>query len=209
MINVAIIDDHALFRTGLMGILKKDSRIRTITEYSSFKAAQPHVASWDVDLAFLDISLGKESGLEAARSIKSLNPKTKVVILSGHKEEFYLINAMDAGVDGYMHKDIDENELLMGIGKVIGGDKFFSTEISSLIINNIYSTARNGIPFLTNKEKQVVKFLMDGFSSKEIAARLNVSPRTIETHRANVLSKFHLRSTTELVRKIMEQGIRY
>jgi DNA-binding NarL/FixJ family response regulator len=209
MINVAVIDDHALFRIGLTGILRKDSRIRNIYEYAGFKAVEPLVGSWDVDIAFVDISLGKESGLEAARFIKETNPRTKVVILSGHKEEFYLVNAMEAGVDGYMHKDIDEHELLMGIGKVIAGDKFFSTEISNLIISNMYSRPQKGVPFLTNKEKQVVKYLMDGYSSKEIAAELNVSPRTVETHRANVLSKFELRSTTELVRRIIEQGIRY
>src|SRR5690606_4969695 len=152
---------------------------------------------------------GKESGLEVARFIKSTNSGTRVVILSGHKEEFYLINAMDAGVDGYIHKDIDEHELLTGIGKLSNGEKFFSMEISSLIINNIYNKPQKGIPFLTNKEKQVVKYLMDGYSSKEIAAKMDVSPRTIETHRANVLSKFELRNTTELIKKIVEQKIKF
>lgn len=209
MINIAIIDDHALFRIGLVAILKNDPRVSTVEEYSSFQMAKHVIPNWNIDIAFVDISLGKESGLEVARYIKSTNARTKVAILSGHKEEFYLINAMEAGVDGYIHKDIDDSELLTGIAKINRGEKFYSMEISNLLINNIYNKPQRGLPFLTNKEKQVVKYLMDGYSSKEIAAKLEISPRTIETHRANVLSKFDLKNTTELIKKIVEQKIRF
>lgn len=209
MINIAIIDDHALFRIGLVAILRKHPDVNAIEEYASFDVAKNLVSSWNIDIVFLDLSLGKESGLEVAKYLKAANPENKVVILSGHKEEFYLINAMEAGVDGYIHKDIDESELFSGIAKISRGEKFFSTEISNLIINNLYSKPQRGIAFLTNKEKEIVKYLMDGYSSKEIAAKLNISPRTIETHRANVLSKFDLRNTTELIRKIAEQKIKF
>lgn len=209
MINIAIIDDHALFRIGLIAILKKDPKINIVEEYSSFNMARHLIPTWNIDIAFVDISLGKESGLEVAKFIKSTNNRTRVAILSGHKEEFYLINAMEAGVDGYIHKDIDESELLTGIAKIHRGEKFYSIEISNLLINNIYNKPQRGLPFLTNKEKQVVKYLMDGYSSKEIAAKLDISPRTIETHRANVLSKFDLRNTTELIKKIVEQKIKF
>lgn len=209
MIKIAIIDDHALFRIGLTAILRKDPKIDHIEEYSSFSKAKHLIPSWSIDIALVDISLGKESGLEVAKFIKSSNTRTRVVILSGHKEEFYLINAMEGGVDGYIHKDIDESELLTGIAKIHRGEKFYSTEISNLLINNIYNKPQRGVPFLTNKEKQVVKYLMDGYSSKEIAAKLDISPRTIETHRANVLNKFDLRNTTELIKKIVEQKIKF
>ncbi len=209
MINIAIIDDHALFRIGLVGILRKDDKINISGEYSSFNTVKHLIPTWNVDIALVDISLGKDSGLEVAKFIKSSNPKTKVVILSGHREEFYLVNAIEVGVDGYIHKDIEEHELLTGLHKVIKGDKFYSMEISNLLINNIYNKPQRGLPFLTKKEKEVIKYLMDGFSSKEIAAELDVSPRTIETHRANVLNKFGLRNTTELIKKIVEQKIRF
>lgn len=209
MINIAIIDDHALFRIGLVAILKNDPRINTVEEYANFQLVKHVVPHWNIDIALVDISLGKESGLEVARYIKSANAQTKVVILSGHKEEFYLINAMESGVDGYIHKDIDDNELLTGISKVNRGEKFYSMEISNMLINNIYNKPQRGLPFLTSKEKEVVKYLMDGYSSKEIAAKLDISPRTIETHRANVLSKFDLRNTTELIKKIVEQKIKF
>lgn len=209
MMNIAIIDDHALFRIGMVAILKRHPKISTVEEYASFAVVKHLIPSWSIDIAFVDISLGAESGLEAARYLKSNNTRTKVVILSGHKEEFYLINAMEAGVDGYIHKDIDEHELLTGITRICRGEKFYSMEISNLLINNIYKKPQQGLPFLTNKEKQVVKYLMDGYSSKEIAAKLDISPRTIETHRANVLSKFDLKNTTELVKRIVEQQIKF
>src|SRR5690606_12117039 len=133
----------------------------------------------------------------------------KVIILSSHKEEFYVLNALEAGVDGYIHKDAEPEELITGILKVLNDEKFYSVEISSLLINSIYKKPGRGIPFLTKKEKQVIKHLMDGYSSKEIAAMLDVSPRTIETHRANVLNKFGLKNTTELIKKVIEQKIKF
>jgi two-component system nitrate/nitrite response regulator NarL len=161
------------------------------------------------DVIFVDISLEEESGLDVAKYIKNINQNIKVIILSSHKEEFYVINALEAEVDGYIHKNVDPDELIKGVHKVLKGEKFFSLEISSLLINSVYSRPKNGIPFLTNKEKEVVSYLMEGFSSKEIADKLDVSPRTVETHRANVLNKFNLKNTTELIKKVVEQKIQF
>ena len=170
---------------------------------------KPLIPTLGADIIFVDISLGEESGLDVAKYIKNVNPKLKVIILSSHKEEFYVINALEADVDGYVHKDVDPAELINGIYKVLKGDKFFSVEISSLLINNVYNRPKSGLPYLTNKEKEVVKYLMDGLSSKEIANKMDVSARTIETHRANALNKFNLKNTTELVKKIIEQKIQF
>jgi len=210
MFRIVLIDDHALFRIGLAAILKKDDQFSIVGEYSGFAMVKHIIPTWDVDIALVDISLGKDSGLEVAKYIKSFNSKTKVIILSGHREEFYLVNAIEAGVDGYIHKDIEPNELLTGIRKVIKGDKFYSSEISNILVNRIYSNKRHeGLPFLTDREKEIINYLMEGHSSKGIAALLNVSPRTVETHRANVLSKFGLKNTTELIKKIVEQKISF
>lgn len=209
MVNVAVIDDHALFRIGLISILKTDPLLNVVGEYKDFESIMRIVQTWEVDLALVDISMGKESGLEVAKYIKDTNSRTKVVILSGHREEFYVVSAIEAGVDGYIHKDIDEKELLGGIHKVVKGERFYSMEITNLLINNMYARPQHGMPFLTRKEKAVIKYLMEGYSSKEIASHLDVSPRTVETHRANVLNKFNLRNTTELVKKIVEQKITF
>ena len=170
---------------------------------------RPLIPNLGADIILIDISLANESGLEVARYIKNVNPSLRTIVLSSHKEEFYVVNALDAGVDGYIHKDAEPEELISGIYKVMTGEKFYSIEISSLLINNIYNKPYRGLPFLTNKEKQVIKFLMEGCSSKEIAGALDVSPRTVETHRANVLNKFGLKNTTELIKKIVEQKIKF
>lgn len=209
MARIIVIDDHALFRAGLVAILKKESDFQIVGEYVNFAQVRALIPTLDSEIILLDISLGKESGLDVANYIKHVNPAIHVVVLSTHKEEFYLINALEAGVDGYVHKDVEPEELIAGLRKIAQGQKFYSMEISSLLINNIYNKPYRGLPFLTRKEKQVIKYLMDGLSSKQIADTLDVSPRTIETHRANVLNKFALKNTTELVKKIIEQKIRF
>lgn len=209
MSKVVLLDDHALFRIGLIAILEKDPDIKIIGEYKAFSQLKPLIPTLSADIIFCDISLDNESGLDVAKYIKNVNPALKVIILSAHKEEFYIVNALEAQVDGYIHKDVDPDELLKGVQKVLKGEKFFSLEISSLLINNVYNRPKGGLPFLTNKEKEIISFLMEGYSSKEIADKLDVSPRTVETHRANVLNKFNLKNTTELIKKIIEQKIQF
>jgi two-component system nitrate/nitrite response regulator NarL len=209
MAKIIVIDDHALFRMGLVAILTKEPNFEVVGEYSGFAPIRPLIPDLDADIVLVDISLGKESGLDIAKYIKNVNPALKVIIISSHKEEFYIVNALEAEVDGYIHKDSEPEELITGIRKVLSGEKFYSIAISGLLINNIYNKPHRGLPFLTNKEKQVIQYLLEGHSSKEIASILDVSPRTIETHRANVLSKFGLKNTTELIKKIVEQKIKF
>lgn len=206
--RIVLLDDHALFRVGLIAILRNEPTFEVSGEYRNFSQIKPLIPNLQAELVLVDITLEDESGLDVAKYIKNVNPSLKVIILSSHKEEFYVINALEAGVDGYVHKDTEPAELIRGIRKVLRGEKFYSLEISSLLINNIYNKPK-GLPFLTNKEREVIRYLLEGFSSKEIADKLDVSPRTIETHRANILNKFNLKNTTELIKKIVEQKIHF
>lgn len=209
MAKIVIVDDHALFRIGLTAILKNDPLFDVVGEYASVEAVRQTVATWNTDLVLVDISMGKSSGMDVVQLVREYLPKAKIVILSGHREEFYVVNAIEQGIDGYIHKDIHIDELLLGLHKVLRGEKFYSVEITNLLINNIYTRPQRGLPYLTKTEKHIIKYLMDGYSSKEIAAKLSVSPRTVETHRANVLSKFNLKNTTELIRKVLDQKISF
>jgi DNA-binding NarL/FixJ family response regulator len=208
MAKIIVLDDHTLFRVGLVAILKKEPKFEVVGEYGSFGSLKAQIPKLDAHVVLVDISLGDENGFEIAKYIKSVNQKLKVILLSSHKEEFYVVNALEAEVDGYIHKDSEPEELIAGILKVLHGEKFFSTEISGMLINTIYNKPNRGIPFLTNKEKEVIQYLMEGLSSKAIAEQLDVSPRTIESHRANVLAKFGLKNTTDLIRKVVEQKIK-
>ena len=207
--RLILIDDHALFRLGLIAILKKEPSISMIRAYRSFEEVKSILPNLSADVALIDLSLEKESGLDVARYLRKVNRSIKVVILSSHKEEFYLVRALEINVDGYIHKDSEPEELIRGIKKVFSGEKFYSLEISSLLIKNIYTKPQNEIPFLTLKEKMVIKFLMDGFSTEEIAVKLKISLKTAETLGANILDKLGLKNTTELLKKIVEQKIRF
>jgi len=205
MARLVILDDHTLFRIGFSQVLKNEG-FEVVGEYSNFSQLKPLIPNLSADIVFLDISLEDESGLDVAKYIRHVNPRLKVIILSSHKEEFYVINALETGVNGYMHKTVDAAELVKGINKVLSGNTFYSQEISGLLIESAYQRARSA-PFLTPKEKEVVRYVIEGYSNKEIADKMNISPRTIETHRANVLNKFNLKNTTELIKKILEHKI--
>jgi DNA-binding NarL/FixJ family response regulator len=208
MVKIVVIDDHALFRIGLVTLLKGYPRFEIAGEYKNFSEIKPFVPTLNAHLVVIDISLNREMGFDVAQYIKHHNPALKVIILTAYKEEFYIVSAIEAGVDGYIHKDTEPEELILGINKVLDGEKFYSLEISNLLVGNLYKKNYRGLPFLTTKEKQIIKFLMDGYSSKQIAVQLAVSPRTIDTHRANILGKFNLKNTSELIARIAEQKIR-
>lgn len=208
MVKIAVVDDHALSRIGLIALLKEDSRFDITGVYRSFNTIKPLIPDLDANLIIVDIALSKQTGFDVAAYIKEYNPSLKVIILTLLKEDFHIMSAVESDIDGYIHKDAEPEELILGINKVLNGEKFYSLEISNILISNLQKRNFKGLPFLTTKEKEIIKYLMEGNSSKEIAAMLAVSPRTIDTHRANILSKFNLKNTNELITKIAEQKIR-
>jgi DNA-binding NarL/FixJ family response regulator len=207
MVKVIIVDNHALSRIGLRSILDNDPRFEMKGDYRNFNAVKPHLPQLLPQLAIVDPAVNEESGLDVAQYLKQFHREMKVIILTFSKDEVQVMNAVQENVDGYIHKNAEADEILMGISKVLAGQKYFSAEISNILVNSAYRRQNKGIPFLTTKEKEIIRLLMDGFSSKQIAARLDVSPRTIHSHRANILSKFNLNNTTQLVTKIAEQKI--
>ncbi len=209
MTKIILLVEHELFRVGVTAILKEEKSFAVVGGYRTFASFKSLVPTLAADLVFVDLSLEEDHGLEVAKYIKNTNPRLKVVILSSYKEEFYVLSAIESGVDGYIHKDIDPTELISGVKNVMKGKKFFSSAISKLLINTIYRRRKGTFSILTQKEKEVVQYLMDGFSSKEIADKLDCSPRTVESHRANVLNKFNLKNTAELIKRMMEQKIRF
>jgi DNA-binding NarL/FixJ family response regulator len=207
MVRIVVIDNNAVYRMGLIALLGGDPRFEIVGEYRSFTTIEPIIGTLNAHVALVDIALNKESGQDIVRCIKGKNTALKVVALTALKDEFHIINAVEAGIDGYIHKDAEPEDLVYGITKIMEGEKFYSLEISNLLVGNLYKRNFRGLPFLTTKEKQIIKFLMDGYSSKQIAAQLAVSPRTIDTHRANILGKFNLKNTSELIARIIEQKI--
>ena len=207
MVKLILIDNHALSRIGLKTILMNDPRYQVIGDYRYFTDLTLDLATLSVDLFIVDISVNEECGFEVAQHLKRKNAANKVIILTDSKEEYHIVNAVQENIDAYINKDAEPEEILLGINKVVNGQKYYSADVSSILVNNAFRRQNKGVPFLTTKEREIIRLLMDGFSSKQIAAKLDVSPRTIHSHRANILSKFNLNNTTQLVTRIAEQKI--
>jgi DNA-binding NarL/FixJ family response regulator len=208
IVNIAIIDDHALFRYGIIRLLTKNEQFK-VAGFGCFEDAQPLLESLSIAVVLLDISLGSVSGLEIVKRIKLMTPATRVVILSGHNDYLYVLTAIQSGADGYIHKDVSGQELVTGINCVLRGDRFYSTKISDVLVNQLCVGRASTKVNLTKKEKEVVKHLLKGSTSKEIGNLMKISYRTIETHRSNILWKFNLRNTNELVKILFEQKLEY
>ncbi|NJO01487.1 MAG: response regulator transcription factor [Bacteroidia bacterium] len=156
-----------------------------------------------------DINLPEIDGIELTQQIKLQYPQVKVIILSMHDDRHYILRAVEAQVDGYLHKDIFEQELIEGIKTVYQGEKYFSKGISQIIINTLFnkeSEADN--PYeLTAREREVLKLITDGYKNREIADKLFISTKTVDKHRANLLQKLNVRNTAELVKFAIQKQL--
>jgi DNA-binding NarL/FixJ family response regulator len=207
MVKVIIVDNNTIYRTGIKTILLNDPRFDVIADFKHFSTARSLLTTLRPQLFVIDLTINEEAGYDVPQFLKKSNPNCKVAIVTQSKEEFHIVNAVQEGIDAYILKDSEPDEMLLGLSRIVGGQKYYSVEISTILVNSAYRRQSKGVPFLTTKEKEIIRLLMEGFSSKQIAAKLEVSPRTIHSHRANILGKFNLNNTTQLVTKIAEQKI--
>ncbi|MEM7549445.1 MAG: response regulator transcription factor [Bacteroidota bacterium] len=206
-IKVILIDDHELFRFGINKILQNEDQFHLSAEYNSIDELTGNGIP-GFDLALLDISLSEGDSFDYISTFRKTYPKAKLIILSSHTEEFYISRAIEMKVDGYIHKDTKPDELLMALKKINIGQKYFSQNISEVMFNQLYSSNSKAENFqLSNREKEIIKLLSDGLSSKEIADQLFLSHRTVETHRANVLKKLGLKNSSELIKYAVKSGL--
>lgn len=204
MIQLAIADDHELFRIGLSELLKKHDDINVIAKVSDGAAFVKLIeGNKDIDIVLLDISMPNLDGFEVLRKINEMKSPVKPIIISMHNEGNYIAKCAKEGAYGYLLKNADEEELLKSIRTVYKGKKYFSPEISEKMIN-FMSEQRVSHQKLSNKESEVLKLIAKGMTTKEIAAKLFVSSRTIETHRANILKKLEVKNTAALIKKATE-----
>jgi DNA-binding NarL/FixJ family response regulator len=208
--TIAVLDDHGLFRFGIGAILKSDPSLELIGDYAQAVDLLKAIPTNVPNIIITDLSLGKESGLDFIKKIKSDYPRVKILVMSMHKDEFHISSAVESGCDGYLYKDDKPEEVIAAVKALMSDEKYYSKDVSSILVNRIYNNQRHSSqPFLTQKEKEVVHHLMKGLSSKEIATQMKVSARTVEAHRYNILSKFGLRSATELVKLVAEEKIQF
>ncbi len=208
--RVIIADDHTLFRQGLKSILAGSGGFEVIGEAADGLellgllkkgARDPH-------LIILDISMPNLRGIEAIPEIKAILPDVKLLILTMHKDDEYLYQALSAGADGYFLKKDADAELFAAIGKIRKGKTYVSPHLSEDLAG-YWSRARNGSgrPALSNRERQVLKLIADGKSNKEIGEALFISVHTVERHRANIMGKLGLKKTADLVKYAIQKGL--
>jgi DNA-binding NarL/FixJ family response regulator len=211
MIKIILVDDHQIIRDGIRQLLADEQDMEVAGEASTVKDALKLLEVIKPDLLISDLSMPGASGFELLKTMQSDYPHVRVLILSMHVEEAYIKKAIELGVAGYLPKDTSKYELTEAIRNVASGEMYFSSTVSKIMMGNMVRKARRheadaetGSQKLTQREKEIVKLITEGMSSPEIAEKLFISHRTVENHRANIMSKLKVRNTIELVRKVLD-----
>ena len=204
-------DDHAVVRRGLRHVLEAHPDFEVVAEVGDGREALERVREGDVHLAVLDVAMPRMTGLQAARELSKRQPDVRVLILSMHDNEQYFFEAIKAGACGYVLKSVADRDLIEACRAALRGEPFFHPQAVSALIRDHLERARNsggdGGSLLTPREAEVVKLVAEGYSTKEIAATLGISGKTVERHRANLMQKLGLRDRVELTRYAIRTGL--
>lgn len=217
-IRVILADDHELVRDGIKSLLESESDIQVIDEASNGEEALEIVQKHsNIDLLIVDIRMPKMTGIEVVEQIQKKNIPVKTLVLSMHDSEEYVLKSVEAGADGYLLKGSSKEEFMKALHAIVGGGKYFSGDISSILVNNFQRTQTTAIPegngnpdldfIITKREKEILDELLSGKSNKEIAESLDISKRTAEVHRFNLMKKLKVKNLIELANKANELGL--
>jgi DNA-binding NarL/FixJ family response regulator len=200
MIRIVIADDHTIVREGLKQLLAAAGDLNVVGEARDGQEVMQQVRDNDFDVLLLDMSMPGKSGTELIKQVKDEKPKLRVLVLSMHEEHQYAVRAIKAGASGYLTKDSASTQLVTALRKVSAGGAFISAEVAEALALSARSQ-REGPPHtaLSDREYQVFQMLASGTSVSEIASRLNLSVKTVSTHKARLLEKLGARNQTELV----------
>lgn len=202
-INIFLVDDHPLIRKGLSQLLGQEEDMQICGEAEDVSSALKGITQTGPDLIIADISLRGNNGLELIKNIKALYPHLKVLVFSMHDEVVYAQRALRAGARAYVMKQEDAEKIKAAIRRIMEGDIYVSQRVSDQllhqIVNGTASSSQSPVDRLSDRELEVVQSIGNGLSTREIAGALNVSVKTIESHRAHIKEKLNLKNATELV----------
>jgi two-component system response regulator NreC len=212
MVRIVLADDHTIMRHGLRLVLERQSDFAVVGEANNGREAIDIVVRENPDVAVMDIAMPLLNGIEAAKRIAEERVKTAVVILSMHSDESYILKALRAGARGYLLKDSAEIDLIQAIRAVSAGKAFFSPAVSSVLADDyLRQIQQQGVedPYelLTARERELLQLIVELKSTKDIAGLLGISPRTIDTHRGNLMQKLNVHSIPELILYAMRKGL--
>jgi DNA-binding NarL/FixJ family response regulator len=209
-IRVLLADDHKIFRDGVRSILEKEKDIEVVDEAANGLEVIEKIKHLEVDVLVLDIDIGKPNGIEITEIISKKHPDVKILILSMMDLHDFVIQALEKGAIGFLLKNTGKDEVLTAIRSVSKGDSYFSREVSAILIEHLNkpaSSRKNSaeIP-ISPREIEVLKLIAQEFSNSEIAEKLYISIRTVDTHRRNLLEKLGAKNTAGLVRFAIQKG---
>jgi len=209
--TVVLADDHAVVRQGMRAVLEATSEFAVLGEVADGLKVAEVVDRLRPNVLILDLMMPGLNGMEITRQIHNRYPHTRVVILSMHADEAYVVEALRNGAAGYVLKDASTAEVAQAVREVAAGRSFLSQPLSDRAIE-AYAEKGHAAPLdsyetLTTREREVLQLCAEGYSSTEIASRFGISPRTADTHRANLMRKLGLQSQTDLVRYALRRGI--
>lgn len=204
MIKVLLVDDHPLFREGLKHRLSLDNDIDVTAEAENGKQALALIKNNNFDIVLMDINMPEMDGMYVLELIKEQDLNCKVLMLSMHDNKEYILGAMRYGADGYILKDVPGNELIDAIKIVIAGKHYFSAEVTEILTKELAGEQRG---IVTRREQLVLRLISRGLNNKRIAQELNVSVRTVETHKRNIKQKLGIDSTLGLMRYAIDYGL--
>lgn len=211
-IKILVSDDHNLVRQGIVALLNVESGLEVIGEASDGFEAVRLAKKLNPDIVIMDLSMPNLNGLEATHQIKRDVPDVKVLILTQHENEEYVMQIIKAGASGYVLKTSVSDDLIKAITEIQKGEKFFSPSISRMILDD-YIKRTQGLhtetkaPELTHREKEVLQLIAEGRTNQEVAGKLFISVRTVEFHRANMMHKLQLSDLAGLIKYAIQKGI--
>lgn len=211
-IRLIVADDHAIVREGIKRLLQAEPDIEVVGEAGDGVAAVDLAQSLKPDVVCLDVSMPRMNGVEATRRIKASLPDVGVVILTMHEDEDYVFELVKAGASGYVLKRASARDLVDAVHAVAGGHTFLHPMIARRLVSdhetsNNRDEERRRFDGLTERERQVVRLIADGLTNKEIAERLHISVKTVETHRTHIMEKLDLHDRAHLVRYAVRKGL--
>ena len=210
--RVVIAEDYTILREGLRSLLSSHAEFEIVGEAEDGRQAIQMVEKLKPDLILMDLSMPRMNGMDAIREIKKHCPGTKVLVLTVHKAEEYILATLQAGADGYVLKDATHGELAMAVRNVLAGKSYLSPGISEKVIEG-YLNGRKILKTttswgtLTQREREILKLIAEGYKNSEIADYLYISVKTVEKHRANLMKKLDLHNTSTLTAFAIEKGL--
>jgi len=215
LITVLIVDDHKIIRDGIKSLLQDVENIKILGEASNGLEAIEFFKNQPTDVVIMDIRMPEMSGIETTKYLTENYPGVKVLALTMHDEEAFIYKMLNAGASGYLLKNVGKEEFVTAINKIYKGENYFSLDMATKMITNLMFAKPNDTAEhvedndmqLTKREIEVIKLIAEGLTSQDIADKLFISPRTVDTHRRNLLQKLNVKNTAELIKFAIKHNI--